>query len=198
MSERRGTDAQLALLLRAAAFAQRKHVGQRRTVDGAPFILHPLEVGAVLGSVGAPEPVVAGGILHDTLEKTDATGAELREQFGGAVARTVEAVSEDGRIADYRDRKAALRRQVAVAGRDALMVFAADKISKVRELRLAASTAAWPASGAPLPLRVDHYQHCLDLVGELLDDSRLVNSLGAELERLIAAAGAERLCAGAA
>ena len=48
------------------------HAGQRRQLDGAPFIEHPLEVAAILHDAGAPDHVIAAGILHDTLEKTDA------------------------------------------------------------------------------------------------------------------------------
>ena len=44
------------------------------------------------------------------------------------------AVTEDEHISGYATRKAALRRQAEAAGTDALLVFAADKVSKVREL----------------------------------------------------------------
>ncbi len=189
----------VARLRPAIAYAQRQHVGQRRTVDGAPFIVHPLEVAAVLHSAAAPERAIAAGLLHDTLEKTDATAQELREHFGAAVTAIVEAVSEDEQIADYSQRKAALRGQVAAAGSDALMVFAADKVSKVRELRRAASTpaAAWPAGSPPLELRLDHYRQCLELVAKRLDGSPLVDWLATELQRLIAATGERRVCASA-
>lgn len=181
------------------AFAQREHLGQRRAADGAPFIVHPLEVGAVLYSAGAPEHVVAAGILHDTLEKTDATASALRERFGPAVTAIVEAVSEDEGITDYPERKGALRRQVATAGDDALMVFAADKISKVREWRRTVSSAASsPASAAPLPQRLDHYQRCLELLERRLDNPALVKSLRRELRQLADKIGEDQLWARAA
>ena len=118
----------------ALAFAERKHAGQRRKVDGAPFIEHPVEVASLLFDAGAPDDVIAAGVLHDTLEKTRTNLAELRARFGSRIARLVAAVSEDESIAGYATRKAALRRQVEAAGTDAMMVFAADKVSKVREL----------------------------------------------------------------
>jgi len=115
-------------VLAALAYAERVHAGQRREVDGAPFILHPLEVGSLLYPDHAADRVIAAGILHDTLEKTDADADDLATRFGRATATLVCAVSEDKRIIDYEERKAALREQVAEAGREALTIFAADKV----------------------------------------------------------------------
>jgi hypothetical protein len=64
------------------------------------------------------------------------------------------AVSDDDRIMGYRERKAALRRQVADAGEDALALFAADKVSKLRERRR--ETAADARAGVT-PGRVRNY-----------------------------------------
>ncbi len=122
----------------AIAFARSSHAGQRRRVDGAPFILHPLEVGSLLYHVGAPDHVIAAGVLHDTIEKTAVDAEAISRRFGPRVAAIVTAVSEDERIESYDARKRALREQVQAAGADALMVFAADKISKARELKLPA------------------------------------------------------------
>jgi (p)ppGpp synthase/HD superfamily hydrolase len=171
----------------AIAYAERQHAGQRRKVDGAPFIVHPLEVGTLLFDIGASDEVIAAGVLHDTIEKTNADAAELRSRFGSHIATIVVAVSEDGRIPGYAARKAALRRQVAQHGEEALMVFAADKISKARELRL-----PHPASDAlPSPIRgrrMAHYRRCLELLENCLADSPLVaqfrDELGQETNRV--------------
>src|SRR5215470_20022887 len=93
----------------AIVFAEQVHAGQVRRVDGAPFILHPLEVGSLLYQVGGSDDVVAAGVLHDVLEKTDADAAELTRHFGHAVTALVVAVSEDEQIRGYARRKAALR-----------------------------------------------------------------------------------------
>jgi (p)ppGpp synthase/HD superfamily hydrolase len=155
------------------------HDGQRRHADGAPFILHPLEVGALLRRTGAPDHVIAAGVLHDTLEKTSAELSELSVRFGSRTAALVLAVTENDRITGYARRKAALREQVAAAGPEALLVFAADKLSKVRELHLGATP---PVSVRSRKLR--HYRHCLVLLQHHLPDSPLVAALAAELERL--------------
>jgi hypothetical protein len=116
----------------ALAYPERLHEGQCRQADGAPFIVHPIEVATLLYEAGAPDYVIAAGVLHDTLEKTDATEHELFARFGRRVGQLVCAVTDDQQIPSYARRKAALRAQVAHAGDDALAVFVADTLSKVR------------------------------------------------------------------
>ena len=173
----------------AIAYAKWLHAGQVRRVDGAPFILHPLEVASLLRGVGAPDHVIVAGVLHDIIEKTDADAAELRTAFGPAVATLVLAVSEDPRIIDHEERKAALREQVAQAGEEAMIVFAADKISKVRELSLEPPAprqlrrqAGW--STRPRDRRLAHYRRCLLLLRKHLPDCPLVKQLAAELDAI--------------
>jgi hypothetical protein len=99
------------------------------------------------------------------------------------------AVTEDKLIAGYAARKAALRSQVAHAGEEALMLFAADKISKARELSLSGA-AAHPALGhadrrrRPRKRRLAHYQRCPTLLQERLPDSPLVAQRAVELKAL--------------
>ena len=166
----------------ALAYADERHRGQRREVDGAPFILHPLEVASLLYYAGAPDQVVAAGVLHDVIEDTEAVADDLRPRVGNRVTQLVLAVSEDDRIADFAERKAALRAQVAAAGQDALLLFAADKISKVRELRLAVKLRAG-ANDASLR-KLAHYERSLELLRELEPNAPLVHRLADELDQL--------------
>jgi (p)ppGpp synthase/HD superfamily hydrolase len=173
----------------ALAYAERLHAGQQRGVDRAPFITHPLEVACLLDRVGAPDRVIAAGVLHDIIEKTDVDAADLRARFGATVTRLVLAVSEDDRISGYVRRKAALREQVAQAGTEAMMVFAADKISKVQELSRehAAIRRAHrqPGGGSRArERRLAHYHSCLVMLEDHLGDSPLVTQLRSELEAL--------------
>jgi (p)ppGpp synthase/HD superfamily hydrolase len=172
----------------AIEYGEAQHAGQRRSFGGAAFIEHPLEVGLLLYDAGARDHVIAAGILHDMLEKTDVDAAELRRRFGGRIAGLVVAVSEDERISGYQERKAALRRQVAAAGPEALMIFAADKVSKVRELRLAISRllrrGEQPDRSLLRPRRRAHYRRCLGMLEELLGESALVGQLRTELLKL--------------
>ncbi|HEY2317522.1 MAG TPA: HD domain-containing protein [Solirubrobacteraceae bacterium] len=173
--------------LTALAYAVERHAGQRRDADGAPFMLHPIEVATMLADVGAPDHVVAAGVLHDTLEKTAAEPDELRERFGPRITALVVALSEDPEISGYEERKGALRDQVRAADDEALMVFAADKVSKARELRLSLATAGRPPSfrrGSKPQRKLAHYRHCAELLDERLGGSPLVASLHHELTEL--------------
>ena len=50
--------------LAALAYAVEQHSGQKRDADGAPFVLHPIEVATILADAGAPDHVVAAGVLQ--------------------------------------------------------------------------------------------------------------------------------------
>ena len=120
----------------ALEFASARHSGEYREIDHAPLIAHPIEVGWLLRCDGQPKEVIAAGLLHDVLEKTETTSAELRHRFGVRTARLVEAVSDDPSNRDYEARKRELRARGAPADSDTAAVFAADKVAKVRELVL--------------------------------------------------------------
>jgi (p)ppGpp synthase/HD superfamily hydrolase len=167
----------------ALVYAEERHAGQRRKVDGAPFIEHPREVACLLYRAGAPDHVIAAGVLHDTIEKGGADAEELRARFGRDTAELVLAVSEDPGIRTYARRKAALRAQVSTAGPGALMVFAADKVSKVREYSLGNPPRR------PSQRRLTHYRRCLELLERQLSDSPLVAQLRTEFDRLMATPG---------
>jgi hypothetical protein len=177
----------LAQTEQATDYAKRMHAGQQRA-DGTPFILHPREVAALLYHAGASDHLIAAGVMHDVVEKTDATAADVRRRFGHRITELVLAVSDDDRIAGYTKRKAALRRQVSGAGEEALTLFAADKLSKLRELRREA--AVHPGSGTPARTRqlrarrLKHYQRSLALLEERLAESPLVRALRDELASL--------------
>ena len=117
-------------------------------------------------------------MLHDVLEDTDTDPAELESRFGPRVADLVASLSDDPTIADETARKAALRRQVARAGAEAAAVFAADKVSKTRELRLRA--LAGPLSRSDR-IKLDHYRRSLAMLDERLPCHPLVTLLRREL-----------------
>ncbi len=170
----------------AVAYAERLHLGQRQG-DGTPFLLHPLEVARLLGDAGAPDHLIAAGALHDVLEKSDERESDLRKRFGSRITDLVLAVSDDNRITSYDHRKAALRQQVASAGDDAMTLFAADKLSRLRELR---RETALDGDGPRTPgrlrtlraHRLRHYQRSLAMLEERLPESPLVQDLRHELD----------------
>ena len=171
---------ELPITCRALEFAAEQHRGQRREADHAPFILHPLEVAQLLRGRDYPDPVVAAGVLHDVIEDAHVESAELERRFGARVAALVTAVSEPAGGGDFAARKARLRDAIAVADADAVAVFAADKVAKVRELRM--SLARDP--GTVDADKLEHYWASLTLLEDRLAQHPLVRQLRFELEAL--------------
>jgi (p)ppGpp synthase/HD superfamily hydrolase len=171
----------LPLTQAAVEFARRKHAGQRRPADRADFLLHPLEVAALLDRSHYPDHVVAAAILHDVLEDTDAERSELESRFGSEVSNLVAAVSDDPSILDLDARKDDVRRRVRVAGGFAQVVYAADKVSKARELRSLLAEGL-PPSEADVRLR--RLWNSLSMLEEAIPGSRIVEVLRFELEAL--------------
>jgi (p)ppGpp synthase/HD superfamily hydrolase len=169
---------------RAATLAERAHAGQLREVDGAPFILHPYEVALLLHASGYGDEVLAVALLHDVVEKGGASVDEIRAAFGPQIAADVAALSEDDRIADYHERKAALRRSVAESREEVLAVFAADKIVKARELCLAA--AADRLLAREVACKHAHYEASLALLARRLPGHPLTEALRFELAAQLA------------
>jgi (p)ppGpp synthase/HD superfamily hydrolase len=165
----------------ALAFADQRHAGQTRDLDDLPFVTHPLEVACLLHEAGYQDEVVAAGVLHDVLEDTDAERSDLEARFGRRVAELVEAVTDDPAIEDDTERKAALRRQVADAGECAAVVFAADKVSKARELRVRVSRGRFQRADSG---KFEHYEASLAMLAELIPGHELVNQLRMEVEAL--------------
>ena len=88
----------LVLLARAADYAARQHIAQRRKGEAAePYVNHLTEVAALLAEAtdGADVVLLMGGLLHDTLEDTDATYEDLVQRFGPEVAALVAEVTDD-------------------------------------------------------------------------------------------------------
>ena len=71
----------LPLTRAALEFALERHAGQMRGDEYAPFVQHPLEVASLLSVAGYQDDVVASGVLHDVLEKTDTDAIELEARF---------------------------------------------------------------------------------------------------------------------
>lgn len=125
------------LVRRAYAFAAHAHRGQRRK-DGQAYISHPVRVARLLGAAGYGPEVVAAALLHDVVEDTPATLAEVRQAFGPRVALLVAGVTEDPALHGAA-RKRAYREQVRRAPRDAQAICAADKVCNVDDLRVSAA-----------------------------------------------------------
>lgn len=172
---------ELPLTRAALDFADSRHAGQRRLADGAPFLVHPVEVASLLGREGYPDHVVAAAVLHDVLEDTATERSELAERFGPAVSDLVARVSDDPAIPDEEARKDDVRDRVRLAGGDSLAVYAADKVSKVRELRY---LIAGGLENGEVDSKLRRHRRSLEMLDGALPDSRIVDMLRFELESL--------------
>jgi (p)ppGpp synthase/HD superfamily hydrolase len=171
----------LPLAQQAVELAVELHAGQRRAADGAAFVVHPMEVASLLDRSNYPEHVVAAAVLHDVLEKTGEEVEDLEARFGREVAELVAAVSDDPSIPDEDRAKEELRERVRRHGGYAAAVFAADKVSKVREIRTSL------AAGAPrreLEGKLRHHRDSLAMLDATIPGSRIVELLRFEIEAL--------------
>jgi (p)ppGpp synthase/HD superfamily hydrolase len=130
---------------------------------------------------GYPDQVVAAAVLHDVLEDTDTQRRELRERFGPEVAELVAVLSDDPTITDQDVRRDDVRARAREAGGDALVIYAADKVSKVRELRALIAGGLDPKEAES---KRSHYAKCLAMLEETAPDDRLVELLRFEMETL--------------
>jgi len=81
------------LVQRAFKKAEKAHEGQKR-ISGEPYINHCLAVASILIELGMPADVIAAGLMHDTVEDTDVTLDDIRQDFGETVANLVDGVTK--------------------------------------------------------------------------------------------------------
>ena len=81
------------LLNRAYVYAMQAHGKQQRD-SGDPYFSHPLEVAAILTDLKLDDATIAAALLHDTIEDTDATRAEIDRVFGHDIGRLVEGLTK--------------------------------------------------------------------------------------------------------
>ncbi len=129
--------ADLTILRKAYNRAVWQHRLERRR-SGEPYIIHPLGVAQILADLGMTPRVVAAGLLHDTVEDTDYTLDECREEFGDTVAGLVDGVTKISKI-EYGDSAQAetIRKLVVAMSKDVrtLVVKLADRVHNARTWR---------------------------------------------------------------
>jgi GTP diphosphokinase / guanosine-3',5'-bis(diphosphate) 3'-diphosphatase len=127
---------ELALLLKALAFAAHKHRDQRRKdAEASPYINHPIALADVLVNEGGVSDVevLCAALLHDTVEDTATTHEELAGAFGPRIARIVAEVTDDKALAKA-ERKRLQVEHAAALSREAKLVKLADKICNLRDV----------------------------------------------------------------
>ncbi|MBI4086665.1 bifunctional (p)ppGpp synthetase/guanosine-3',5'-bis(diphosphate) 3'-pyrophosphohydrolase [Candidatus Kaiserbacteria bacterium] len=113
------------------------HDGQRRKGRiPYPYITHPFAVACIIADYTDDEDTIIAGLLHDTIEDTGYTFAELEEDFGpsvSAIVRMVTIPAERGEGRDgWKEEHERYVAQLRSASDEALVVAAADKIHNMR------------------------------------------------------------------
>ena len=127
-----------SLLNKAYVYAMQKHGTQQRA-NGDPYFSHPLEVAGILTDLKLDDATIAVALLHDTIEDTDATRAEIDHMFGEDIGRLVEGLTKIGKL-DLVSKKAAqaenLRKLLLAISSDirVLLVKLADRLHNMRTL----------------------------------------------------------------
>src|ERR1700761_6521064 len=128
----------LEIIRKAWAFCLQQHEGQKRA-SGEPYIIHPLEVAQVLAELKMDSTAIAAGLLHDAVEDTDVTSAEIAKRFGDQVAHIVEGVTklEKIKFANREDHQAEnIRKMLLAMVTDVRVVIIklADRLHNMRTL----------------------------------------------------------------
>ena len=132
-------EADLEILRKAYIFSAVEHKGQLRA-SGEPYLVHPLEVAAILAEMRMDPICVAVGLLHDVLEDTLTTPERLQEYFGADVLHIVEGVTKISKIpyATSEERQAETYRKMLLAMVDdirVILVKLADRLHNMRTLQ---------------------------------------------------------------
>ena len=130
------TKGELALLLKALAFAAHKHRDQRRKdPEASPYINHPIALADVLVNEGGVTDfeVLCAALLHDTVEDTATSPEELAEAFGRRIADIVAEVTDDTRLPKA-ERKRLQIEHARTLSPQARLVKLADKICNLRDV----------------------------------------------------------------
>ncbi len=127
---------ELGMIFKALRFSAEKHNDQRRRDSkSSPYINHPIQVAETLWNIGGVRDtaVLVAAILHDTIEDTDATPAEIRYEFGEEVLGLVLEVTDDKSL-PKEVRKQMQVENSAKKSPKAKLIKLADKICNVYDL----------------------------------------------------------------
>ncbi|HXM77728.1 MAG TPA: bifunctional (p)ppGpp synthetase/guanosine-3',5'-bis(diphosphate) 3'-pyrophosphohydrolase [Thermoanaerobaculia bacterium] len=126
------------LLRRAYVFSAREHRGQVRG-SGEPYLVHPLNVAAILAELKADDVSIVVGLLHDVLEDTLTTKDAIAQQFGTEVADLVDGLTKIGRfsyVSREQEQAETFRKMILAMVSDlrVVLVKLADRLHNMRTL----------------------------------------------------------------
>ncbi len=130
----------MGLVESAVIFATNVHEGMKRKQSDLPYILHPVEVAAITGSLTTNQEVIAAAVLHDVIEDTKVKKQEIEKEFGERVAELVASETENKRRdlpagSTWRIRKEeSLEILKNTDDIDVKILFLSDKLSNIRSI----------------------------------------------------------------
>ena len=130
----------IEIIQRAYNFAKNNHGDQKRK-SGEPYIIHPLCVALILSDLEMDKETIAAGLLHDTVEDTDATIEAVQKYFGDEVALLVDGVTKLGEIQYEQDKVISqaenLRKMFLAMSKDirVIIIKLADRLHNMRTLK---------------------------------------------------------------
>lgn len=130
----------MELASEAIIFATKAHDGMRRKQSDVPYILHPVEAAAIVGSLTSDQEVIAAAALHDVVEDAGISLEEIEERFGSWVAELVAAETEDKREELPPESTWKLRKEEAIRvlkdtpHREVKILYLGDKLANLRSL----------------------------------------------------------------
>lgn len=119
------------MIRKAAGFAAKAHAGALRKGSGIPYIYHPMEVALIVAQMTDDPEVIAAAYLHDVLEDTQVTAAELEREFGSRILALVSAETED-KSRTWKERKEDTIRHLDTASYEVKLLTLGDKLSNMR------------------------------------------------------------------
>lgn len=125
-------------LLAAILLAVSAHHGQMRKNGQDPYVVHPLRVARTVARAAIPDgmaraPLILAALLHDTLEDTAVTAAQLAQQFGAEVASMVQELTQDGSLPKA-ERRARMLEHCGAMSAGAKIVKLADRLDNMRDM----------------------------------------------------------------
>ena len=128
------------LVSEAIVFCTEAHDGMRRRKSDAPYVLHPMEVGVIVGTMTCDQEIIAAAILHDVVEDAEITIDEIGERFGSRVMELVASETENKREELPPEETWLLRKEESIeklkSTSDAavMMLWLGDKLSNIRAI----------------------------------------------------------------
>jgi guanosine-3',5'-bis(diphosphate) 3'-pyrophosphohydrolase len=131
--------ADLGLIEKAYVYTAKVHQGQDR-LSGEPYLIHPLEVAAILADMKMDIAAVAAGLLHDTVEDTFATPEEIKDLFGAEIAALVDGLTKISKmtLATHEEQQSEnFRKMLLAMSKDIRIVLIklADRLHNMRTLQ---------------------------------------------------------------